>query len=122
MLSTAVLVQLLMTGEPSLVAGTSELLESALRYNSDVLPRMYLTGAFFMALAYCGSNLLDIAQLFRASPMPPIATAPLTSDPELVPLSLTHTFDKCLPAQDRRLRVALACHSRLLTGQTAFAA
>ena len=54
-----------MTGEPSLVAGAAALLESTLRYNANALPRLYLTGAFFMALAYCGSNLVDIAQLFR---------------------------------------------------------
>ena len=60
--------QLLMTGEPSLVAGAAALLESALRYNGDELPRLYLTGAFFMALAYCGSNLVDVAQLFRVCP------------------------------------------------------
>ena len=90
--------QLLMTGEPSLVAGASALLESALRYNSDVLPRLYLTGAFFMVLAYCGSNLLDIAQLFRArvtpqcgaQPRPCILFRPRT-------LSLTHNANCNLP-------------------------
>lgn len=55
----------MLTGEPALVAGAAALLESALRHNSDGLPRLYLTGAFFFALAYCGSNLTEIARLFR---------------------------------------------------------
>ena len=61
------LVQLMATGEPSLVAGAAALLETVLRHDSDILPRLYTTGAFFFALAYCGSNLLEIARLLRVS-------------------------------------------------------
>ena len=60
----------MMTSEPGLVAGAAELLECALRYNSDTLPRLYLTGAFFFALAYCGSNLTEIARLFWVPILP----------------------------------------------------
>lgn len=61
------LVQLMATGEPSLVAGAAALLETVLRHDGDALPRLYITGAFFFALAYCGSNLLEIARLLRVS-------------------------------------------------------
>lgn len=57
--------QLMATGEPSLVAGAAALLETVLRHDGDALPRLYATGAFFFALAYCGSNLLEIARLLR---------------------------------------------------------
>ena len=57
--------QLMATGEPSLVAGAAALLETVLRHDSDALPWLYTTGAFFFALAYCGSNLLEIARLLR---------------------------------------------------------
>ena len=59
--------QLMATGEPSLVAGAAALLETVLRHDSDALPRLYTTGAFFFALAYCGSNLLEVARLLRVS-------------------------------------------------------
>ena len=111
--------QLLMTGEPSLVAGAAALLESALRYNDDALPRLYLTGAFFMALAYCGSNLLDIAHLFRASPTHridcslPLMTLALTPDPSHIkPLAVCSSNRRCprplqfAPTHRASLRVA----------------
>ena len=66
----------MLTSEPALVAGAAELLECALRYNSDMLPRLYLTGAFFFALAYCGSNLTEIARLFRVGPPSPTCRGP----------------------------------------------
>lgn len=59
--------QLMATGEPALVAGSAAMLETILRHNGDALPRLYTTGAFFFALAYCGSNLLEIARLLRVS-------------------------------------------------------
>ena len=70
-----------MTGEPSLVSGAAALLESALRYNGDELPRLYLTGALFMALTYCGSNLVDIAQLFRVGLARLIRASPILNVP-----------------------------------------
>lgn len=57
--------QLMATGEPALVAGSTALLEGVLRHNGEALPRLYRTGAFFFALAYCGSNLLELARLLR---------------------------------------------------------
>lgn len=69
----------MLTSEPGLVAGAAELLECALRYNSDMLPRLYLTGAFFFALAYCGSNLSEIARLFRVNHPPGRVQYPMTN-------------------------------------------
>ena len=57
--------QILLTGEPGLVASACSLLQKALRHNGDALPRLYQTGLFFFALAYCGSNLLEMAALFQ---------------------------------------------------------
>ena len=56
------------TGEPALVGGAAGLLEGVLRHNAGALPRLYATGAFFFALAYCGSNLLEVARLLRVRP------------------------------------------------------
>ena len=61
----ASLLQVLLTGEPALVSLSVALLEDVLRSNPDALASLYQTGAFFFALAYCGSNLAEIAQLFR---------------------------------------------------------
>ncbi|KAK9809260.1 hypothetical protein WJX72_012293 [[Myrmecia] bisecta] len=59
--------QVLLTGEPSLVSLASALLEEVLLHNREALPRLYQTGLFFFALAYCGSNLAEIARLFKVS-------------------------------------------------------
>jgi DnaJ homolog subfamily C member 13 len=65
--------QLMATGEPALVAGAAGLLETVLRHDGDALPRLYATGAFFFALAYCGSNLLEVARLLRVGRHTPAA-------------------------------------------------
>jgi DnaJ homolog subfamily C member 13 len=54
-----------LTGEPALVAASAALLETVLRHNGEVLPRLYRTGIFFFGLAYCGSNLTELSSLFR---------------------------------------------------------
>lgn len=38
-----------------------------LQNNKAALSYMYQTGVFYFALAYCGSNLLEIASLFQVS-------------------------------------------------------
>ncbi len=57
--------QVLLTGEPALVASACSLLQKALHQNAEALPRLYQTGLYFFALAYCGSNLLEVATLFQ---------------------------------------------------------
>ena len=57
--------QVLLTGEPALVASACSLLQKALHHNAEALPRLYQTGLYFFALAYCGSNLLEVATLFQ---------------------------------------------------------
>ena len=59
------MMQVLLTGEPALVASACSLLQKALHHNAEALPRLYHTGLYFFALAYCGSNLLEVATLFR---------------------------------------------------------
>ncbi len=59
------MVQVLLTGEPALVASACSLLQKALHHNAEALPRLYQTGLYFFALAYCGSNLLEVATLFQ---------------------------------------------------------
>ncbi|KAL0042756.1 hypothetical protein WJX79_009797 [Trebouxia sp. C0005] len=61
------LAQVLLTGEPALVASACSLLQKALHHNAEALPRLYQTGLYFFALAYCGSNLLEVATLFQVS-------------------------------------------------------
>lgn len=56
---------MLLTGEPVLVASAASLLQRALQHNAEALPRLYQTGLYFFALAYCGSNLVEVATLFQ---------------------------------------------------------
>lgn len=42
----------MLTGEPPLVAAAAALLEAVLAGNEGAMARLYLTGAFFFALAY----------------------------------------------------------------------
>ena len=57
---------MLLTGEPALVSLAAALLEEVLAPNADALGGLAQTGAFFFALAYCGSNLTEVARLLQA--------------------------------------------------------
>ena len=57
--------QVLLTGEPALVSLAAALLEEVLAPNADALGGLAQTGAFFFALAYCGSNLTEVARLLQ---------------------------------------------------------
>lgn len=57
--------QVMLTGEPSLVSMSAALLEAMLEHNAASLATLYQTGVFFFALAYCGSNLVEIGRLFK---------------------------------------------------------
>ena len=59
--------QVMLTGEPSLVSMSAALLEAMLEHNAASLATLYQTGVFFFALAYCGSNLVEIGRLFKVS-------------------------------------------------------
>ncbi|KAK9149024.1 hypothetical protein Scep_007781 [Stephania cephalantha] len=59
--------QALLTGEPSIVDGAAALLKAVVTRNPKAMIRLYSTGAFYFALAYAGSNLLSIAQLFSVT-------------------------------------------------------
>jgi DnaJ family protein C protein 13 len=61
----AVCVQVVLTGEPSLVSLAVALLEIVMEHNGPALALLYQTGIFFFALAYCGSNLVEIGRLFK---------------------------------------------------------
>ncbi|KAJ8637711.1 hypothetical protein MRB53_011978 [Persea americana] len=56
--------QAMLTGEPSIVEGAAALLKAIVTRNPKAMIRLYSTGAFYFALAYPGSNLHSIAQLF----------------------------------------------------------
>ena len=60
--------QVLLTGEPALMSLAAALLEEVLAPNADALGGLQQTGAFFFALAYCGSNLTELARLLQARP------------------------------------------------------
>lgn len=57
--------QVLLTGEPALVSLAAMLLEVVLEHNRPALAALYQSGLFFFALAYCGSNLVEIGRLFK---------------------------------------------------------
>ncbi|XP_008800082.2 dnaJ homolog subfamily C GRV2 [Phoenix dactylifera] len=59
--------QALLTGEPSIVESAAALLKAIVTRNPKAMVRLYSTGAFYFALAYPGSNLLSIAQLFSVT-------------------------------------------------------
>ncbi|ONM00018.1 DnaJ homolog subfamily C GRV2 [Zea mays] len=59
--------QAMLTGEPSIVEAAASLLKAIVTRNPKAMIRLYSTGAFYFALAYPGSNLLSIAQLFSAT-------------------------------------------------------
>ncbi|KAG0618514.1 hypothetical protein M758_4G070400 [Ceratodon purpureus] len=56
--------QAMLTGEPALVENAASLLKAILTRNPKSMARLYNTGAFYFALAYGGSNLDSVAQLF----------------------------------------------------------
>eukprot|EP00882_Tetradesmus_deserticola_P011484 GHRQ01012150.1.p1 GENE.GHRQ01012150.1~~GHRQ01012150.1.p1 ORF type:complete len:544 (+),score=279.40 GHRQ01012150.1:121-1632(+) len=59
--------QVILTGEPALVSAAASLLTCILAHNRAALSRLYLTGVFLFGLAYCGSNLEELAGLFKTA-------------------------------------------------------
>ncbi|XP_065617956.1 dnaJ homolog subfamily C GRV2-like [Quercus suber] len=59
--------QAMLSGEPSIVEGAAALLKAVVTRNPKAMIRLYSTGTFYFALAYPGSNLLSIAQLFSVT-------------------------------------------------------
>lgn len=59
--------QAILTGEPAIVEGASSLLKKIVARNPKAMARLYNTGAFYFPLAYAGSNLSSVANLFAAT-------------------------------------------------------
>ncbi|KHN15141.1 DnaJ like subfamily C member 13 [Glycine soja] len=59
--------QAILSGEPSIVEAAAALLKAIVTRNPKAMVRLYSTGAFYFALAYPGSNLLSIGQLFSVT-------------------------------------------------------
>ncbi|KAL3535786.1 hypothetical protein ACH5RR_004247 [Cinchona calisaya] len=59
--------QAMLSGEPTIVEGSASLLKAVVTRNPKAMIRLYSTGAFYFALAYPGSNLLSIAELFSVT-------------------------------------------------------
>ncbi|KAF5482079.1 hypothetical protein F2P56_002674 [Juglans regia] len=59
--------QAMLSGEPCIVEGAAALLKAVVTRNPKAMIRLYSTGTFYFALAYPGSNLLSIAQLFSVT-------------------------------------------------------
>ncbi|XP_073289713.1 dnaJ homolog subfamily C GRV2-like isoform X2 [Primulina huaijiensis] len=59
--------QALLSGEPTIVEASATLLKDIVTRNPKAMIRLYSTGTFYFALAYPGSNLLSIAQLFSVT-------------------------------------------------------
>ncbi|KAK4420269.1 DnaJsubfamily C GRV2 [Sesamum alatum] len=59
--------QAMLSGEPTIVDASAALLKAIVTRNPKAMIRLYSTGAFYFALAYPGSNLLSIAQLFSVT-------------------------------------------------------
>ena len=66
-LSSISCVQAMLSGEPTIVDAVAALLKAIVTKNPKAMIRLYSTGAFYFALAYPGSNLLSIAQLFSVT-------------------------------------------------------
>ena len=76
----------MLTGEPSLVSMSAALLEAMLEHNSASLATLYQTGIFFFALAYCGSNLVEIGHLFKVIVGQTCSSSPCRVVPSCHPL------------------------------------
>nr|KYP55662.1 DnaJ isogeny subfamily C member 13 [Cajanus cajan] len=59
--------QAILSGEPSIVEAAAALLKAIVTRNPKAMIRLYSTGAFYFALAYPGSNLFSIGQLFSVT-------------------------------------------------------
>ncbi|GFP82733.1 Dnaj homolog subfamily c grv2 [Phtheirospermum japonicum] len=59
--------QAMLSGEPTIVEASAALLKAVVTRNPKAMIRLYSTGSFYFALAYPGSNLLSIAQLFSVT-------------------------------------------------------
>ncbi|CDY69866.1 BnaC04g54810D, partial [Brassica napus] len=59
--------QAILSGEPAIVEASAALLKDVVTRNPKAMIRLYNTGAFYFALAYPGSNLYSIAQLFSVT-------------------------------------------------------
>ncbi|KAL3839856.1 hypothetical protein ACJIZ3_024447 [Penstemon smallii] len=59
--------QAILSREPTVVEASASLLKAVVTRNPKAMIRLYSTGAFYFALAYPGSNLLSIAQLFSVT-------------------------------------------------------
>ncbi|XP_044464758.1 dnaJ homolog subfamily C GRV2-like isoform X2 [Mangifera indica] len=57
----------MLSGEPSIVEAAAALLKAVVTRNPKAMIRLYSTGTFYFALAYPGSNLSSIAQLFSVT-------------------------------------------------------
>lgn len=57
----------MLSGEPTIVEGSAALLKAVVTRNPKAMIRLYSTGAFYFALAYPGSNLLSISELFSVT-------------------------------------------------------
>ena len=60
-------VQLLLTSSPQLIDTAARLVRNLLEDNPTAQPKFYLTGAFYFALMYAGSNMKEIARLLAAT-------------------------------------------------------
>ncbi|GAB1223813.1 hypothetical protein ENUP19_0162G0001 [Entamoeba nuttalli] len=61
------IVQLLLTAAPTIVDTAARLLKNLLEDNPTAQPKFYLTGVFYFALMYSGSNLKEISKLLYAT-------------------------------------------------------
>ncbi|KAL9993140.1 putative DnaJ domain, armadillo-like helical, GYF domain 2, Chaperone J-domain superfamily [Helianthus debilis subsp. tardiflorus] len=59
--------QAMLSGEPPIVEVSAALIKAVVTRNPKAMIRLYSSGVFYFALAYPGSNLLTIAQLFAAT-------------------------------------------------------
>ncbi|KAI3814570.1 hypothetical protein L1987_14210 [Smallanthus sonchifolius] len=59
--------QAMLSGEPAIVEVSAALIKAVVTRNPKAMIRLYSSGVFYFALAYPGSNLLTIAQLFSTT-------------------------------------------------------
>ena len=93
------LAQITLTGEPSLVAAASSLLLLLVEYDYEAMSGLYRTGIFFFLLSYCGSNLLEVAKLFKAAHLKQRFLGAGDSAPGL-PLSKRSILGSLLPGKE----------------------
>ena len=88
--------QLMLVNNPTLVENAASVLDTITENNEDAMNKLYLTGVFFFAMAYSGSNFLKISTLLSHTHLKQFRTSADSLTTE-VPISKRSILGTILP-------------------------